>query len=66
MTRARFSKFPDRDCERTSIALIPDNWVERADGRREEFGATHTVAVEPGDVFVLETPGGGGYGKAAN
>ena len=40
------------------------NWVERADGRREDFGATHTVAVEPGDVFVLETPGGGGYGKA--
>jgi 5-oxoprolinase (ATP-hydrolysing) len=40
------------------------NWVERADGRREDFGATHTIAVGPGDVFVLETPGGGGYGKA--
>jgi len=40
------------------------NWVERADGRREDFGATHTVAIEPGDVFVLETPGGGGYGAA--
>ncbi|HEX9489371.1 MAG TPA: hydantoinase B/oxoprolinase family protein, partial [Stellaceae bacterium] len=42
------------------------NWVERADGRREDFGATHTVAVEPGDVFVLETPGGGGYGEAGS
>jgi 5-oxoprolinase (ATP-hydrolysing) len=40
------------------------NWVERADGRREDFGATHTVAMEADDVFVLETPGGGGYGKA--
>jgi 5-oxoprolinase (ATP-hydrolysing) len=39
------------------------NWVERADGSREDFGATHTVAMKPGDVFVLETPGGGGYGK---
>jgi len=40
------------------------NWVERANGRREEFGGTHAVAMEPGDVFVVETPGGGGYGKA--
>jgi 5-oxoprolinase (ATP-hydrolysing) len=41
------------------------NWVERVDGRREEFGGTHAVAMNPGDVFVIETPGGGGYGKAA-
>jgi 5-oxoprolinase (ATP-hydrolysing) len=39
------------------------NWVERADGRREEFGGTHTIAVGRGDVFAIETPGGGGYGK---
>jgi 5-oxoprolinase (ATP-hydrolysing) len=38
------------------------NWVERGDGRREEFGATFAVAMEPDDVFVIETPGGGGYG----
>jgi 5-oxoprolinase (ATP-hydrolysing) len=41
------------------------NWVERADGRREEFGATAAVAMAPGDVFVIETPGGGGYGAPA-
>jgi len=40
------------------------NWVERADGTREDFGGTQVIAVGPGDVFVLETPGGGGYGKA--
>jgi 5-oxoprolinase (ATP-hydrolysing) len=40
------------------------NWVERADGKREVFGGTHTIAMGPGDVFVIETPGGGGYGKA--
>jgi 5-oxoprolinase (ATP-hydrolysing) len=40
------------------------NWVERADGTRVEFGATYALAMQPGDVFVIETPGGGGYGKA--
>ncbi|HXQ52285.1 MAG TPA: hydantoinase B/oxoprolinase family protein [Stellaceae bacterium] len=39
------------------------NWVERVDGSREEFGGTHKVELEAGDVFVIETPGGGGYGK---
>ncbi len=38
------------------------NWVERADGRREEFGATCAVEMGAGDVFVIETPGGGGFG----
>ena len=38
------------------------NWVERADGTREEFGATCAVAMNAGDVFVIETPGGGGFG----
>jgi len=40
------------------------NWVERTDGTREEFGATHAVAMNPGDVFVIATPGGGGFGSA--
>jgi 5-oxoprolinase (ATP-hydrolysing) len=38
------------------------NWVERADGRREEFGATFAVEMGAGDLFVIETPGGGGFG----
>ena len=38
------------------------NWVERVDGRREEFGATCAVEMGAGDVFVIETPGGGGFG----
>ncbi len=40
------------------------NWVERADGRREEFGHICEVEMEAGDLFVIQTPGGGGYGKA--
>jgi 5-oxoprolinase (ATP-hydrolysing) len=39
------------------------NWVERADGTREEFGATFAVAMNAGDVFVVATPGGGGFGR---
>jgi 5-oxoprolinase (ATP-hydrolysing) len=39
------------------------NRVERADGRVEVLGATAAVAMQPGDVFVIATPGGGGYGE---
>jgi 5-oxoprolinase (ATP-hydrolysing) len=38
------------------------NYVDRKDGSREEFGATHEVAMTAGDCFVIETPGGGGFG----
>jgi 5-oxoprolinase (ATP-hydrolysing) len=40
------------------------NWVERVDGSRDEMTATDQRHMAPGDVFVLETPGGGGYGAA--
>jgi 5-oxoprolinase (ATP-hydrolysing) len=43
-------------------AQLGRNWVERTDGTREEKGATARWEVNPGDVFVIETPGGGGYG----
>jgi 5-oxoprolinase (ATP-hydrolysing) len=36
----------------------------RADGRTEELGAIDGREVRPGDRLVLETPGGGGYGRA--
>jgi 5-oxoprolinase (ATP-hydrolysing) len=39
------------------------NGIERSDGTREELRGTATVAMNAGDVFVIETPGGGGYGK---
>lgn len=40
------------------------NRVERADGRVETLPHIGSVAMQPGDVFVIETPGGGGYGPA--
>ncbi|MBI4967459.1 MAG: hydantoinase B/oxoprolinase family protein [Rhodospirillales bacterium] len=39
------------------------NRVERADGTVERLAGTAIVAMNPGDVFVIETPGGGGCGS---
>jgi 5-oxoprolinase (ATP-hydrolysing) len=41
------------------------NTVERADGSIDELGPTAETPMNPGDVFVIETPGGGGYGRVA-
>jgi 5-oxoprolinase (ATP-hydrolysing) len=43
-------------------ALPGRNWVERADGTLLELAATGAADVEPGDAFMIETPGGGGWG----
>jgi 5-oxoprolinase (ATP-hydrolysing) len=32
------------------------------DGSIERFGATHSAQVGAGDIFVIQTPGGGGFG----
>jgi N-methylhydantoinase B/oxoprolinase/acetone carboxylase alpha subunit len=39
------------------------NWIQRADGSVEDLGGTAVARVMPGDVFVIETPGGGGFGQ---
>ncbi len=39
------------------------NWVERADGRVEHLPAQGRADLDAGEVFVIETPGGGGYGE---
>jgi 5-oxoprolinase (ATP-hydrolysing) len=45
-------------------ALPGINQVIRRDGTVETLGATASVEMTPGDMFVIETPGGGGYGEA--
>jgi 5-oxoprolinase (ATP-hydrolysing) len=42
------------------------NWVERADGRVQHLAATDSAELAVGDAFVIETPGGGGFGKAGD
>ncbi|MGW0467847.1 hydantoinase B/oxoprolinase family protein [Streptomyces sp. NPDC003027] len=41
---------------------LGENTVERADGTVECLGGVDAVDVGPGDVLVVRTPGGGGYG----
>jgi 5-oxoprolinase (ATP-hydrolysing) len=39
------------------------NWVVRGDGSIEELAGADSTEMKPGDVFVIETPGGGGFGR---
>ena len=38
------------------------NYVERLDGSVTEQGGTDSTEVYDGDIYVIETPGAGGYG----
>ena len=38
------------------------NYVQRADGNTVELAGCDSTDVRPGDTFVIETLGGGGYG----
>ncbi len=42
------------------------NRVERSDGEITILGPADITEIAPGDVFVIETPGGGGYGPMDN
>jgi 5-oxoprolinase (ATP-hydrolysing) len=43
--------------------LVGKNYVIRNDKTVEELDSTATVEMNINDIFVIETPGGGGYGK---
>ncbi len=44
------------------VGKVGHNYVEKVDGSVEELGNTATVDMNLGDIFTIETPGGGGYG----
>ena len=46
-----------------SPGKVGHNYVVRADGAVVELGGSDKAELAPGDVFVIETPGGGGYGR---
>jgi 5-oxoprolinase (ATP-hydrolysing) len=56
-------RVPPRGIEGGADAQAGRNWVERTDGRVEMLSATASAEVQPGDRFVIETPGGGGFGR---
>jgi 5-oxoprolinase (ATP-hydrolysing) len=41
-----------------------ENFVIRLDGKKEEMGGNDSKPLKAGETIVIETPGGGGYGKA--
>ena len=41
------------------------NYVKRSDGTVEELGSTAVAQMNAGDVFVIKTPGGGGFGVSS-
>jgi 5-oxoprolinase (ATP-hydrolysing) len=43
---------------------VGKTWVERVGGARQELGYSDQVEMGAGDVFVISTPSGGGYGAA--
>ena len=45
-----------------SPGAVARNFVVRADGRIEPMGHVGRADLEPGDCFVIETSGGGGFG----
>lgn len=57
-------KLPPRGICGGGDAAAGANYVLRGDGSREDLPATASAALEPGDIFVIETPGGGGFGEA--
>ena len=41
-----------------------ENWLYTADGNIKSLGSSEEVTVNKGDVFIIKTPGGGGYGSS--
>ncbi|MBW4675595.1 MAG: hydantoinase B/oxoprolinase family protein [Desmonostoc geniculatum HA4340-LM1] len=46
------------------VGKVGQNWIQRQNGSEESLDSTATVEMNVGDVFVIETPGGGGFGHA--
>ncbi|NTW20055.1 MAG: 5-oxoprolinase, partial [Nostocales cyanobacterium W4_Combined_metabat2_030] len=42
---------------------VGKTWIKRENGTEENLGNTATVEMQAGDIFVIETPGGGGFGS---
>ena len=40
-----------------------DQWVERQDGRIEKLEGCDAAEIGAGDIFAIQTPTGGGYGR---
>ncbi len=41
-----------------------ENWIKRANGEIETLASSAETTVQKGDIFIIKTPGGGGYGNS--
>jgi len=57
-------RVPPFGLEGGSPGAVGRTTVIRAVGRVDELGSTDRTAMAAGDTIVIETPGGGGFGKA--
>jgi 5-oxoprolinase (ATP-hydrolysing) len=61
-TLASHRRVPPYGMAGGSPGALGRHWVEHRDGSVTEMRGCDSTPVDTGDVFVIETPGGGGYG----
>ena len=57
-------KVPPRGIAGGGDGAAGETVVQRADGSIVDLGGTGAISMYPGDVIIIRTPGGGGYGAA--
>lgn len=62
MILANRRRIPPYGCAGGSPGAPGRNWLERACGETVPLGSCDRVQAQAGDLVVIETPGGGGYG----
>lgn len=56
-------KYPPYGMAGGSSGKCGKNWLEKVSGELEPLAGKVERVVEPGETIIIETPGGGGYGK---
>ena len=62
MILANRRRIPPYGCAGGKPGAPGRNWLERANGETVALGSCDRVQVQAGDMVIIETPGGGGYG----
>ena len=57
-------KVPPYGLSEGESGALGENYVVHADKSETRLGTKGQVEVEKNDLFILKTPGGGGFGKA--
>jgi 5-oxoprolinase (ATP-hydrolysing) len=56
-------KYPPKGMAGGETASTGENILKKKSGQTIELSAADEMEVEEGDVFIIKTPGGGGYGN---